>query len=257
MGAKVENKEKGVTCSDLMRLGNSTEVSLLEMRMQMEDSPEDYCPCSGDFLSGFLRKRINLCKKCNQLEKLISNDIEKVTRNIDLISIAFLTDGKNNLCDKVPEEHVTECASVTAAMENLLELVTKSSKPTGICDAIKICRPDRKRPGMFGKSRRPLISLGRASQGRNESDCEFCENCEKKIFGGWLGGAGGGFGGTHDLFDGLLNTMKNGISIECRSHSNGTDVSTVCKKMKDGVETITKSKELFTESSFCKMLNIC
>ena len=67
--------------------------------------------------------------------------------------------------------------------------------------------------------------------GGNESDCEFCENCEKKIFDGWLGGFGGGFGATNDLFDGLLDTMKNGISIECRSHSNGTDVSTVVSEL--------------------------
>jgi len=102
---------------------------------------------------------------------------------------------------------------------------------------------------------------------KNATECKFCEECVREIdidFPKWTGF--GSLKSFEDLFSqittGLLKNvgreLEGSIEAMCEIKSNGTDVSSLCKKMVDGVETVAREhKKVDGEFKLCKLMDMC
>jgi len=126
----------------------------------------------------------------------------------------------------------------------------------------------------------------------NKTECSLCKDCIKEIdvdfpkwtgfrlrsfedmfremdrgfgsmFGSLFGSDRFGFGSFESRFGDLtkgLNNIKHSVKLVCETKGNGTDVSQVCKKIVDGVESVTKKHKKWNGRGplkICSLMDMC
>lgn len=242
-------------CKYIMHLMNKTEA---EMELIFAEENEAYCECDKRAPWSFFmhRRKNNMCDTCKAFETGMIEDLKEAHQTVEM-----LLDEINEICSAFPDPIKTKCTTIAAEIKAFTEYVEKKLDPSGVCVAMGICHEKKNKPvmGRFQERISSILKPGgifnilnpwggntdRRSH-KNGTECSFCTSCVKEL--------------TPDAESKGKDFVKKSLSMICESKSNGTDVSTVCKKMVDGVETVDKIHRklaTFKMPRLCELLDIC
>lgn len=243
-------------CKYIQHLMNKTEAEF-EMIFALEN--EAYCECDKRAPWAFFmhRRGNSMCDTCKKFEAGMIKDLEEAHQTVNM-----LLDEMNEICSAFPDPIKEKCSTIAAEIKAFTEYLEKKLDPSGVCVAMGVCHEHKHKPIMEKFEERvssilkpggifdilkPWGSRGRGRPNKNETECVFCKDCLKEV--------------TPDAESKGKDFVKKTLSMVCESKSNGTDISTVCKKMVDGVETVDKIHRKLTASfkmpKLCDLLDIC
>jgi len=255
-GFCTENKIS-TKCKYILHLMNKTEA---ELELIFAEENEAYCECDkrapwSFFIHG--SRGNSMCETCKKFEKGMIKDLDEAHQ-----TVTMLLDEMNEICSAFPDPIKGKCTTIAAEIKAFTEYLENKLNPSGVCVAMGVCHKHKDKPvmkkfedrisgilkpgGIFDILSPWGVDSDRRSPHKNATECLFCKDCLKEL--------------TPDAESKGKDFVKKSLSMVCESKSNGTDVSTVCKKMVDGVETVHKIPEklaTFRMPRLCELLDIC